>query len=503
MPGGFGSKITRGEFIGMAGAGAAGLALLGAGCGTAKRLAGTPGRPALGRQTNVVLVVIDSLRKDHVGAYGNRWIKTPSLDALSEQSLRFTRAYPESFPTICARRAIHTGRRTWPFRDWKQYKGVDVPLYGWAPIPREQATLAETLRDNGYATMFSTDNLHQYKPSMNFHRGFDAYEFFRGQTTDGYKPPWTAPPEKVEEALGLTDYFRQYFANVAGRGGEEDWFPARVFSRAMEFLEAGKAEREGSGRPFFLTVDCYDPHAPYDPPEEYVSLYDEEPYGGDDPFSPSIGSSDYLTQRQLERMRARYAGEVTLVDRWLGRFLDKMDALGLAENTLLVLIADHGIIHGEHGLVGKFPSALYPELTDVPFMIRHPAGDGAATTTDHFASTHDVATTILGALGIEPPQPMDGQNLSVLLNGDSPEARPHFTAGYHDHTFARDEDRAIICKNDGSEAKLFDLREDPGMKTDVSAQNPGVAETMFEDYVIGDAGGPLPNYEVSGGGGGG
>ena len=67
---------------------------------------------------NVVVVIIDTLRKDQVGAYGNNWIKTPNLDALSKESLRFTQAYPESIPSIPARRAIHTGLRTWPFRGW-------------------------------------------------------------------------------------------------------------------------------------------------------------------------------------------------------------------------------------------------------------------------------------------------------------------------------------------------------------------------------------------------
>jgi hypothetical protein len=97
--------LTRRHFLKVAGAGMAGAVLIGgAGC------AGTP-------EMNVVLIIIDSLRKDHVGAYGNSWIKTPSLDAFARESLRFTRAYPESLPTICARRAIHTGFRTFPYKD--------------------------------------------------------------------------------------------------------------------------------------------------------------------------------------------------------------------------------------------------------------------------------------------------------------------------------------------------------------------------------------------------
>src|SRR3712207_5648053 len=75
---------------------------------------------------NVILVILDSLRKDHVGAYGNNRIRTPSLDALAGESLRLTQAYPESIPTLPARRAIHTGLRTWPFRNWKPPEGRDL-----------------------------------------------------------------------------------------------------------------------------------------------------------------------------------------------------------------------------------------------------------------------------------------------------------------------------------------------------------------------------------------
>jgi arylsulfatase A-like enzyme len=476
--------LTRRQFLKATGAGAAGATLLGAsalvsGCG-----------PQLDRigGTNVVLIIIDSLRKDHVGAYGNTWIETPNLDALAEESLRFTRAYPESIPTICARRAIHTGLRTWPFRNRRRYKGIDIPVWGWEPIPRGQTHLAEILKVNGYQTLMVTDNLHQNEASMNFQLGFDVFDFIRGQTTDGYMPEWTAPPEKVREALGLRDYFRQYFANTAYRKTEEDWFAPQVFTRAAETLEAAS-----EGPPFFMVVDSYDPHPPNDPPEEYTSLYDD-PYDGPEPYSPVQGSSAYLTERQLQRIRALYAGEVTMVDRWLGRFLDKMEKLDLFENTLLVLLSDHGVAFGEHGITGKPSYALWPEITDIPFMIRHPEGKGAGQESDFFASTHDVAPTILGFLGVEPESPMDGQDLSVLFGGGQPEERPYFTLGYNDHTWARDEDYVMFAKNDGSNALLYDLNADPEMNTDIAGSNQAVLNRMWNDYVLEDAGGPLPKY---------
>jgi arylsulfatase A-like enzyme len=239
-------------------------------------------------------------------------------------------------------------------------------------------------------------------------------------------------------------------------------------------------------------VDSYDPHQPWDTPDKYVSLYDD-PYDGPEPYMP-VGPSSNLTARQLARMKALYSAEVTMVDTWLGKFLDKMDELNLFENTLLIHIADHGVAHGEHGYAGKPSYVLWPEVTDVPFMIRHPGGKRAGEASDHYASTHDVAPTILGYLGIEPPEPMDGQDLSVFFDGGEPEERPHFTLGYNDHAYARDDDHVMFAKNDGSNALLFDLRTDPNMDKDIAASNQDVLNRMWNDYVLKDAGGPLPKY---------
>jgi len=419
---------------------------------------------------------------------------------LAKESLRFTTAYPESAPTICARRAIHTGLRTWPFRDWKPPKGEDIILQGWQPIPEGQTHLAEIMKQNGYATLLQTDNMHQYKASYNFQRGFDVFDFIRGQTTDNYMPNWTFPHDRVQNALlkgnvsAMRAQMQQYWANVEGRlvaerESEEDWFSPRVFSGAMELLEAAK----GGDQPFFLVADSYDPHEPWDTPDEYVNLYDD-PYDGREPYSVIYGSSDYLTERELQRMHARYAAEVTMVDRWFGRFLDRMDELDLFENTLLLVIADHGVAFGEHGYTGKPSYVLWPEITDVPFMIRHPEGKGAGETSDYYASTHDVAPTILGFLDMEQRSPMDGQDLSVIFGGGQPSERNHFTLGYDEYVWARDDRYVLLSRNDRAQTKLYDMSADPDMNTDIADANPDVARRMFDDYVIGDAGGPLPRY---------
>jgi arylsulfatase A-like enzyme len=241
-------------------------------------------------------------------------------------------------------------------------------------------------------------------------------------------------------------------------------------------------------------VDNYDPHEPWDTPEKYISLYDEG-YNGPEPMTSSSGPSDWLTERQLKRMQALYSAEVTMTDRWLGNFLDRMEELNLFENTLLMVFSDHGHAFGEHGFAGKVPAAMYPEITDITFFVRDPGGQGAGKTSDYHASTHDVAPTVLGSLGIEPPSPMDGQDLTVLLDGGEPEQqRAHFSASYHDHVWSRDDRYVMFARNDGAEAKLFDLEEDPQMNRDIAGSTPDVVKRMYNDYVVKDAGGPLPRY---------
>ncbi|MDQ5817433.1 MAG: sulfatase [Actinomycetota bacterium] len=453
----------------------AGAVLLGAsGCG---HVVPSP----RGSGTNVVLVIVDSLRKDHVGAYGNDWIQTPSLDALARESLRFTRAYPDTMPTIPTRRAIHTGMRTFP---------VNAPDWGWRPIPAGQATLAEILKDKGYAIFLVTDTCHQWKHSMNFGRGFDVYRKVRGQVSDPYKDPSVISIEEVRQRyMGgrNAQKARQYLANVQGRKSEEDWFAPKVFTSEMEALEEAR-RRE----PFFLVADCFDPHEPWDPPERYVDLYDPDGYEGKEPLADRYGTDDYVTDRQLLRMRALYAAEVTMADRWLGNFLQKAHDLGVMENTLLVVISDHGHALGEHGYLGKPPRALWPELTDIALFVRHPEEKRSGEESDYYASTHDVAPTVLGFLGIEPPRPMDGQDLTVLLEEGEPEPRDHFTLVYGTVVCCRDEQYVLVCRYNRTSARLYDIRTDPLQTRNLIEDDPETAEKMFEEYALKDAGGSLP-----------
>ena len=349
--------------------------------------------------------------------------------------------------------------------------------------------MAETLSREGFGTYLVTDTYVQFRGDLNFGRGFD----YTGLSGARRRIPTRTRPRSTRNGcdnhyliLGEGKKARQYLANVQDRNGEEDYFAPRVFSDATQVLE-----RPWGRTGLFSGGDCYDPHEPWDPPQEYVSLYDEG-YTGKEPLDDNYGKDDYLTDRQLLRMRAAYAGEVTMMDRWLGKFIERAYELGVMDRTLLVVVSDHGHLLGEHGYTGKLAYALYPEMTDTVLMVRHPEGEGAGTSSDFYASTHDVAPTILGFLGVGQPAPMDGQNLIPLLEGKVPlEPRDHITQGYKDYVCCRDEHRVMFCRNDGTDAHLFDAVNDADQRRDLAETETETVRRMYEDYAQRDAAGRL------------
>lgn len=165
------------------------------------------------------------------------------------------------------------------------------------------------------------------------------------------------------------------------------------------------------------------------------------------------------------------------------------------DNTLLILLSDHGHALSEHGFTGKPAYALWPELTEIVFFVRHPEGRGAGQTSDYYASTHDVAPTVLGMLGIDPPSPMEGQDLSVILDGEAPEPRPHFSLAFHRYVWTRDERHVMFSLDNGTNAKLYDVQTDPGQEKNLAPDYPEMVERMLNDYVLEDAGGSLPKCQ--------
>jgi arylsulfatase A-like enzyme len=460
---------------------------------------------------SVVLVCLDSVRADHVGAYRadrtrpRNQVRTPSLDELARASLRFTRARPEQLPTGPTRRSVHTGIRTFPADGWRP--DADSPrIYGWQHIPEAQATLAELFGAAGHRTAMVTDNTWMLKPSWApFTRTWGDFIGIRGQVQQSL--PKGRSIDRVDVARYLPDGLRslpgtkaetnreviaRYVVNRGPRRREEDWFAPRVFRAASRWLERNGTAPEG----FFLFIDSFDPHEPWDPPRKYLARYDDPDPQVKDAIFPVYGRDGYLTEREITRMKALYAGELTMTDHWLGVFLERLDELGLAERTLVVVFSDHGVSLADRGFVGKSPSQMYAEMVDVPLLVRHPEGRGAGTTTDFLASLHDLAPTLLSAAGVPVPEAMEGIDLTPLLAGTPPATeRKIQTAAYNDYVWASDGELSLVASGRGRNRRLFDREDDPGERRNLAAERPGDAERLWKQ-IVEDAGGrSLPRYD--------
>ena len=240
-------------------------------------------------------------------------------------------------------------------------------------------------------------------------------------------------------------------------------------------------------------VDCFDPHEPWTPPRKYVQLYGDPDYHGtevaDVKYRPA---SEWLDERLIKRLKVAYKAEVTMTDRWLGVFLDRLHDLGLEDETAIVLVSDHGLYLGERNWTGKSDSKLHPELIQVPLMVRDQQGRGAGTTSDYFATTVDVAPTLFSMAGLRSPRFFEGTDLSPIARGEQPaEDRRFAYGGYSSWTFIRDERWKLIVRNDKREYSLFDLDADPGEHRNVAHAHPNQVDRLWRE-VLRKAGGRPP-----------
>jgi arylsulfatase A-like enzyme len=480
--------LSRRRFLQGSAAAAAGAAL-----GAPGAFAQRPDRP------NVLLVIVDTLRAD---AVYDGWVRTPNIDALARQGLRFTSAFPEAMPTVPARNSIFSGRRVWPFRGWHDYPGL-IQKPGWSPLHDVERSLPGVLRRRGYWTAYVTDNpfLGWSRPYGPFRRSVHSVVRTGGQIGGG-RPVSSVPDRilrhwlhpasldaKTRDRVGL------YLANSRFWEDPRNTYAGRVFSDALRVLDQAAGRR-----PFALVVDTYEPHEPWTPPQRFLRVYGDGNWRGPEPGMPRYGrASNWLGPGErsavLGRLRDLYAAEVTMTDLWLGRLLDRLHELDLERETVILLVSDHGFLLGEHGWTGKIQTALYPALIRVPFIIVDPRRRYAGRASDFFASTHDVAPTLLSMAGVQAPEAMSGVDLSRVFRGRRLPKRPYAWGGYGDSFYIRTERWALWAYNRPSGFSLFDLQSDPGMADNVAGRYPGVVRDLY-GKVLARAGGRLPFYNV-------
>lgn len=450
----------------------------------------SPSVPAL----NIVLVVADTLRTRYLSPYGNDWIHTPNLARFARESLLFRRAHPECLPTIPTRRTLHTGRRAFPFREYTPVPWDNVYLPGWQPMDHDEATIAEALSAGGYHTGFYSDVPHYFVPGMNFTRGFQQWEYIRGQAEDRYQATAHADPALLARYRGQPERIRAHLVNVRPDAPEEQWHTARTFRQAMRFLQENRTRQ-----PFYLYVDSFAPHETWEAPLHYYDLYgrraEREPIWLTVPYGPMLEHNPEL-ERSLPSLRANYAGMVTMVDTWFGKLLDTVDQVGLRDSTLILFLSDHGTNFADNAerVVGKPADYMYPGTMDIPLMVRHPAGLGAGRTAEELVYTVDVPATIMAAAGVAPQGGLDGQNLMSLATPDGNFARREYlTCRYGDSVWYRDDTTWFFSTLEFTAPRVFDLESDPDCTRNIADRAPERIQ-LARTRILADAGGELRRF---------
>jgi len=448
---------------------------------------------------NIVLVIFDTLRKDCVGCYNSSpsWgkVRTSYLDSLAQESMIMTRAFPESLPTLPARRAIYTGQRVYPFKEgYFNLKGDFPAAIGWGPIPEEQDTISELLHNNGYRTCLISSVYHMFKPSKNYWRGFDQWDFIRGKESDPYK---SGPlPTKNEIAYWLPlfmqnkeriDFVSKVIMNTRNMIQHEEYSAvAQVMIKASKWLEENKDAKK-----FFLVVESFDPHEPWIVPEHYRKIYDNNSDVHEQIITGYKDISDW-PKDILFRTQANYSGLVTMSDRWFGYLYEQLKILDLLDNTLLIVTSDHGHSIGENNYLGKRGYPSRREVFDIPLMIRHPNKTGAGQRSNILVQHTDISALILKFAGIEPSKLIDGKDFWENAIKEKP-IRDHVTIAWGSSITVVDDNWWLNCRVNGKGTFLYDLRRDLMLNKNIAENHPDVVNQLYIK-ALEDAGGKFPDY---------
>ncbi len=440
---------------------------------------------------NLLFLIADDHAGYVLGAAGDRTAQTPNLDRLASEGTRFARHFCNSPVCTPSRQSFFTGQMP-------HMAGVTrLPT----PLAEDKPTLAKQLRSAGYRTAVfgkmhfnraAYPGLHGFELAMTER---EIEQAWRSQTNPKLPPPdlKTKPPWRP-----FKDPARIWLNadKLAYPRYEEDMKSTFVARLAARFLE------EQRDRPFALWVSFTEPHSPFDFPIEDRDVFDPAAFR-----APRVGPQDHwqiplifrdLTDADKRGIIAAYYSSVHFLDRKVGLVLDKLRALNLVENTLVVYLSDHGYSLGHHGRFEKH-CGFDPALR-VPLTMRFPGRIRRGVVTD-LTEHIDVPATILDLLGVEPLPILHGHSLRPYLEGrPMPAARDHIFSEYleNEEAYLRtDRYKLIFCsgkreRQDGYQTdrptpgryhRLYDLQNDPGEFTDVAARHPDVV-AKFQGWML-------------------
>lgn len=375
-----------------------------------------PGPPNRRGPANVIVVLLDSLNRHMLGSYGGREFETPHLDRFAASAMRFERHFVGSLPCMPARHDILVGAQDFLWRPWGSIELWEEPI-------------TQPLREQGVTTMLVTDHPHLFETGgENYHTEFRGWEYLRGHESDPWKtrpdPSWIGSPALPASAGHGAAYntSRTWFRT------ELDFPGPRTMQTASQWLR----ENAGAHERFLLFIDEFDPHEPFDTPAPWADRYDPD-WTGDriiwPPYSVDTVASGTLTAREAQHIRANYGAKLSMIDHWFGRLLDTVDALGLRENTAIIVCTDHGHYLGERDIFGKPGVPLYEPLGHTPLLVYLPGAE--AGTCNTLTTNVDINATLYELFGIEPRIRTHGRSLLPLLRGESRSIRDWALAGVY------------------------------------------------------------------------
>ena len=461
-----------------------------------------------GNDLNVIVLVSDTFRADNLEAYGSQWVETPYLNQFAKEATIFESFYPEGMPTVPTRRQLFTGRRIAPTHLYFQQEAVKAP--GWHELFLEDVTLSETLLAAGYQTALIADVYHIMKPGRNFHRGFNYYEWIRGQEVDFY----AQAPRQIPDLSDIypAEYLQLVRDSTDGRSGDAlPKFLNQYLANRKRWKQYGDSITEQTAKagirwlkenhdqgPFYLHVEAFDPHEPWDPPVHFLEKYLKEPTKHSW-LEPPYGNVK-VPEEGVKRLRANYAGEASNVDYWYGQVLDTVKKLGLLDNTVVVFLSDHGAMLNEQEQWVKGPEKIRRQVVHVPLLVHVPGNQNAGKRVAGLTQAPDVAPTILGRLGLKPSSRVTGEDLWPYATGDKINKREYVVSSFGFIAAVRTPEWNYSAvwnpeKYQGKYApQLYDLKKDPDELKNVAEQNPSVVKDLqakLQEYM--DSGKDLTN----------
>ena len=409
---------------------------------------------------NVLFIAVDDM-SNSLGCYGHPLVKSPNIDRLARSGVRFDRAYCQ-FP-LCSpsRTSLMTGLRP----DTTQV--YDLQKHFRSVIP-DVVTIPQMFMKNGYFAARVGKIYHYGNPGQIGTPGLDDAPSWnvalnpRGRDKDEEDKLTNHTPKR---GLGSSLSF------MKAEGTDEEQTDGKVATEVIKLLEANKE------KPFFIAAGFYRPHCPYIAPKKYFDLYPMEkitmaqgafPEAISAP-KPSLASVTPwpwfgTTETQSREAKQAYYATISFVDAQVGRLLDALDRLKLAQNTIVVFWSDHGYHEGEHGLWMK--QSLWEGSARVPLLIRAPGAKGNGGVSGRTVEFVDLYPTLADLAGLTPPKNLAGASLRPLLENPSAAwTKPAFTqvwrGGYPGHSVRTERFRYTEWDGGKQGAQLFDMTSDP------------------------------------------